>query len=230
MKYIQIIWMLCFVSPLVAQYEIGHTLIEQDIETNYFLYLPENYNSNDDPLPLLLFLHGGGESGSDAALLTKHGPPKMIADGKEFPFIVLAPQNPFLKKFWKPGMVITLLDRIIADYNVDVNRIYLTGLSRGALGAWMLLMNYPEYFAAAAPICGAAPTAYHMWVPDIPIWIFHGEDDETIPLEESIDIYQKLKATGKNVKLTTYPGTGHDSWTITYENDELYEWFLKHSK
>ncbi len=100
-------------------------------------------------------------------------------------------------------------------------------MSRGGFGAWSLAIQYPEYFAAIAPICGVSNPNYAGWLPDIPIWIFHGEDDSVIPVSESIEMYDALKAKGRNVKLTLYPDTDHDSWTKTFENPELYEWMLE---
>lgn len=214
-------------AQLSSQVSIQQTVINHQSTLNYLLYLPEDYDNTDKQFPLLLFLHGGGESGRDTAKLGIHGPPKLIREGKKFPFIVLAPQNPYVRKHWDIQAVIELLEMVIQSHKVDSSRIYLTGLSRGGHGAWSLIMNYPDYFAAVAPICGAAPTAYHMWIPDIPVWIFHGQDDPVIALEESLDMYTRLKEAGKNVKLTIYPDTGHDAWTRTYENPELYEWLLQ---
>ncbi|MGB5378275.1 MAG: alpha/beta hydrolase, partial [Muriicola sp.] len=103
----------------------------------YYLYFPEGYDKESETaFPLLLFLHGGGESGDSLPELKKNGPPKMLAEGKQFPFLVLAPQNPHKKQWWNVRAVMQLLDTIITHNKVDPKRIYLSGLSRGGSAAW----------------------------------------------------------------------------------------------
>jgi len=108
----------------------------------YYLYYPENYELNtDEKFPILVFLHGGGESGGDLKSVKRNGPPKLIARGKKFPFLILAPQNPNEKMWWNTRAVNKLLDTIIAQNKVDENRIYLTGLSRGGGAAWEMAVS-----------------------------------------------------------------------------------------
>ncbi len=212
---------------VLGQGQIFETEISTPTRMHFFLYLPDGYEESNDSFPLMLFLHGGGESGRDTSGLTVHGPPKLIRQGVDFPFILLAPQNPYPRKFWDVRAVASILKLVREEYRVDSTRIYITGLSRGGMGTWMMLMNYHNTFAAAIPISGAVPTAYHMWVPEIPIWIFHGGADPVIPVDESVRIYERLSESGKPVKLTIYPDTGHDAWTRTYENSEVFEWLLQ---
>lgn len=220
---------LTFSAMISQQHDFQLELSDYEI-IHYLLYLPEEYTTDvEEKFPLLLFLHGGGESGNDIEKVKTHGPPKLIEEGKEFPFLVLSPQNIYHKKFWDEQAVIALLDTILSRYNVDSNRVYLTGMSRGGYGAWTIAMQYPERFAALAPICGATPLPYARWIKDIPIWVFHGAQDETIPVEESIEIVNYLLELGADVKLTTYPNLGHNSWDTTYANPELYQWMLSKS-
>ncbi|MRH99126.1 prolyl oligopeptidase family serine peptidase [Kriegella sp. EG-1] len=210
-------------------------LIEDTIETvvkedfHYYLYYPEAYESSENEVfPILLFLHGGGESGGEIEEIKSNGPPKLIAEGNEFPFLILAPQNPHVKKWWNTEALIKLLDEVVANNRVDKKRIYLTGLSRGGGAAWELAVQYPEKFAALAVVCGMAPLPYANWLDkDMPIWVFHGTDDKSIPFSESEDMVKKLKAIGHNIKFTAYEGVGHNSWEKAYTTNELYEWFVK---
>lgn len=200
-------------------------------KVQYLIYLPENYETSvNTKFPLILFLHGGGESGNDIEKVKIHGIPKLIEEGETFPFIILSPQNPDKKRFWNSSVIISLVDSIISEYNIDTNRIYATGMSRGGLGVWNLAMEYPNKFAAIAPVCGANILPYAPWLKELPIWIFHGELDKTIPIEESQGIYKYLVELGADVKLTTYANVEHNAWDSTYKNPELYRWFLKQVK
>ena len=128
-------------------------------------------------------------------------------------------------------MINGLVDEIIKKYEVDTSRIYLTGLSMGGFGTWSLASMHPERFAAIAPICGGGESRrVARSLKNMPVWAFHGEKDTVVPAERSKEIVEALKANGGNVKLTLYPEVGHDSWTRTYDNPKLYEWFLKHSR
>lgn len=198
------------------------------VRLKYLLYLPPEYKPDGDPWPLLVFLHGMGESGDNLEMVKRHGPPKLIAEGKHFPFIVLSPQAP--RPGWNVHAVAALIDAIAERYNVDRSRIYLTGLSMGGFGTWALAAEYPEKFAAIAPICGGGDPRTAPRLKDIPVWVFHGAKDPVVPLAASQRMVDALKAVGGNVRFTVYPDAGHDSWTVTYNNPELYEWFLKHRK
>ena len=229
----------CFFLPLLLTSCHGQpNLIEDEFKTvhyetlKYYLYFPPDYDSTSrEKFPLLLFLHGGGEAGGSLENLQINGPPKMIVEGKQFPFLILAPQHPEKRKFWNTRAVIHLLDHVIEEHQVDPNRIYLTGLSRGGSAAWELAVQYPDKFAAMAVVCGMAPVPYADWIDrDMPIWVFHGEQDPVIPVEESENMVARLKKMGYDVRFTKYPDVGHDSWTRAYENDELYTWFVKYKR
>jgi len=213
-------------------------LIEDEKETvtiekiRYYLYFPEEYESNkDEKFPLLLFLHGGGESGDSLPALKFNGPPKLIAEGKQFPFLILAPQNPHMKKWWNTKAVVQLLDAVVKSHRVDEKRIYLTGLSRGGGAAWEMAVQYPEKFAAMAVVCGMTPVPYASWIDkNMPIWVFHGTEDKSVSFSESEEMVNKLTEMGYDVKFTIYEGVGHNSWVQAYTTDELYQWFMEQQR
>ncbi len=213
-----------------AQQTAYKKVISNCQEIHYLLYTPKDLDPEKN-YPLLLFLHGGGESGDSIERVKTHGPPKLIAAGKEFPFYVLSPQNPHEKGFHDDRIIEKLLTQLIDSLNVDSFRIYLAGLSCGGYGAWRLAINNPDRFAAMISICAASiPIVYLDELTNLPIWLFHGEKDEAVPVELSIEAYEELKSLGGNVKLTLYPEANHDSWTETFENDSIYSWLLSHNK
>ncbi|MCC2670420.1 MAG: phospholipase [Armatimonadetes bacterium] len=187
--------------------------ITRTATAGYLLYLPKDYGKDPNKRwPLLMFLHGAGESGSDLEKVKVHGPPKLIAQGKEFPFIVISPQCPSVREWWDRNTLNALLDEVIAKYRVDEERLYLTGLSMGGYGTWELSTRFPERFAAIAPICGGGRPRFAPRLTGMGIWVGHGAKDPV------------------DVKFTVYPEAQHDSWTETYNNPELYEWFLQHRR
>jgi predicted peptidase len=199
-----------------------------NVQMGYLLYLPENYEQ-EGSWPLLLFLHGSGERGTDLQLVKKHGPPKLIEAGKQFAFIVVSPQCP-KGQWWQPVELTALLDEIVEKYKVDQDRIYVTGLSMGGFGTWSLAAYAPNRLAAIAPICGGGETYWTQQFSHLPVWVFHGAQDNGVPLQRSEEMVESLKRHGGNVKLTVYPDAGHDSWTATYDNPEFYEWLLEQKR
>ncbi|MBT5020168.1 prolyl oligopeptidase family serine peptidase [bacterium] len=197
-----------------------------EIELDYLLSLPENYESKDE-WPLILFLHGAGERGDNLDRVKIHGPPKLIASGEKLPFIVVSPQCP-KDRWWNAVELTALLDEIVEKHNVDESRIYVTGLSMGGFGTWSLAMYSPKRFAAIAPICGGGDRQFGKYLKDIPAWIFHGAKDSAVPVQRSIEMAEAIKKSGGDPKLTIYPEANHDSWTESYANPELYDWFLSH--
>ena len=204
------------------------TRISVIAKIDYLVHLPEGYLTSERSFPLMLFLHGAGESGSDLTKVKVHGPPKIVETKKDFPFILISPQSP--GRGWNPDTLNALLDQVMRDYRVDKDRVYLTGLSMGGYGTWTLAAAHPERFAAIAPICGGGNVADAEKLAKLPIWVFHGAKDPVVPLQRSTEMVEAIKAAGGDVKFTVYPEAVHDSWTETYNNPELYEWFLKHKK
>ena len=221
---------LMFVRTAAAQQQEKH--LEKEItvkvKLNYLLFLPEGYAKSDKKWPLILFLHGSGESGKDLSKVKIHGPPKIVETKPDFPFIVVSPQS--RRRGWNPDTLKALLHEVLADYRVDRDRVYLTGLSMGGYGTWALAAAYPDYFAAIVPICGRGDPDDAPVLKNLPVWVFHGAKDEDVPLSRSEEMVEALKKAGADVKFTVYPEAGHDSWTQTYDNPELYEWLLIHRR
>jgi predicted peptidase len=211
----------------------------EHFEVNYLLFLPQGYNGKAEKRwPLILFLHGAGERGTNIWKVATHGPPKNVTGHPDFPFIVVSPQCPE-HQTWSKEALLALLDEITGKYAVDTNRVFLTGLSMGGYGTWDLGLTYPERFAAIAPICGGgqvitvllASRAKALALKTLGVWAFHGGKDPVVPLEESQRMVDALKRAGvPDVKFTIYPEAQHDSWTETYKNPEFYDWLLKHER
>ena len=195
-------------------------------EIKYLLYVPEDYE--DEPYPLLIFLHGAGERGDDLDLVKIHGPPKLIEAGVEFPFIVASPQVAE-GEWWSPSTVIWVFEEVQKKLRVDPDRVYLTGLSMGGYGTWETAVKYPNLFAAIVPICGRGDPALAERIKHIPAWIFHGAEDTIVPERYSAAMFEELEPYG-NTSYTVYPDADHDSWTETYENNLLYDWMLSHKR
>jgi predicted peptidase len=206
------------------------TKFVQKVDLPYLLYLPKDYKQQKS-LPLVMFLHGAGERGDNLDLVKIHGIPKRIEEGQEFPFIAVSPQCPE-DSWWTRELepLKLLLDTLIKTYKVDKKRIYLTGLSMGGFGTFHLAGLYPKYFAAIAPICGGGHGSFAENLKNIPTWVFHGDADTIVPIQESQRMVNAIKRAGGKAKFTIYKGVGHDSWTQTYNNPKFYEWLLSHNK
>lgn len=193
---------------------------------NYQCYIPENH---DGKMPLIIFLHGSGERGNDINLVKKWGPPQLIDQGKKFPFIVLSPQCPE-GRWWDIYELDHWLDEMIDKYPVDINRIYLTGLSMGGFATWQWSCAFPCRFAAIAPVCGGGDLQFADELKEVPVWAFHGQDDPVVPVSRTTEMVEAVNTYGGNAKATVYPGVGHDSWIKAYNTEELYSWFLQFKK
>jgi predicted peptidase len=141
---------------------------------------------------------------------------------------VLSPQCPDSID-WDTETLYALIKHIVSEYRIDKSMIWVTGLSMGGWATWDLAMAYPDYFAAIAPVCGRVSRNYPSRAADLkslPVWVFHGANDDVVPVREQAKMVKALKACGNEARFTIYPLSGHDSWTETYDNPELYEWFL----
>jgi predicted peptidase len=210
--------------------------ITQTTQIEFLLYIPDKYGKDpQQKWPLMLFLHGMGERGSDLELLKRQPLPKTLDTLKDFPFIVISPQLPLTKIEWNDMIdpLAILLDQIETKYSIDTQRIYLTGLSMGGFGTWNFALRYPKRFAAIVPIAGGIKyqsTEIPQNICDIknlPIWAFHGAKDAAVPAWQSENLVNALRACGSDVRFTLYPDADHvESWLQAYANPELYTWLL----
>lgn len=217
----------------------GSHLIVADSNTagyKYLLSLPPQYGSKKQRWPLILRLHGAGRRGDDLKKIENNMLLKVAREDKDFPFIVLCPQCPKGRR-WSSGMLIKLLDDVITRYDVDIDRIYVTGPSMGGYGTWNLACDYPKRFAAIAPICGGGLPAKACNLKNVAVWAFHGAKDKVVPLERSQEMVNAANACGGNANLTVYPNKGHGRSTggktvaeLTHANTKLYKWFLEHRR
>jgi predicted peptidase len=211
--------------------QAAHTLDKQvPVKLDYLLYLPKDYDSQES-WPLVIFLHGAGERGNDLELVKKHGPPKLIDEGKDFPAIVVSPQCG-QGRWWHAQLfeLTALIGDVEAKYKVDKSRIYLTGLSMGGFGTWALAAYTPDRFAALVPICGGGEALGALALVRTPVWAFHGAKDPVVPLKRSQDMVDALTRFKGNVQFTIYPEALHDSWTETYNNQDLWKWLFEHKR
>lgn len=214
--------------------QVEQQLVVGDATIGYQLFLPQEYEASDESWPMILFLHGRGESNGPLSLVKKWGPPRIVDSTPDFPFIVVSPQCPREDSWNRPTqqkLLVALLDDIVKRYRVDADRVYLTGLSMGGYGSWTLAAGHPDRFAAVAPICGGGNPEDAARLKDLPIWVFHGDQDRAVPLEQSQQMVDAIReAGGERIRFTTLEHVGHNSWSGAYATPELYSWFLAHSR
>ncbi len=204
--------------------------VRAEFDHNYLLTLPAGYEADSGKRwPLLVFLHGSGERGADLERVRKQGLPKYIDAGHALPFIVVAPQCPD-DEWWNLPAIEAFVAAMVRTYRVDPERIYLTGLSMGGFGVWALAARHPERYAAVIPICGGGETKWAARLRDLPVWAFHGVRDTAVPVVRSQEMVDAIRAAGGSPRLTLYPEAGHDAWTETYANDEIYTWLRSHRR
>jgi predicted peptidase len=212
----------------------------------YRIFVPKEYDAKQK-YPLILFLHGAGERGSDNEAQLRNGEfLRFVSDEVQakHPCIVVAPQCP-TGGWWSdipgrgkklpPGvrsggsmvsLLLALLDSIERQYSIDPDRRYVTGLSMGGFGSYALCLARPDYFAAAVPICGGTDASKLKDVSSVAFWVFHGGADPVVKPELSRDAVKALKEAGATVKYTEYPGVGHNSWSQAYNEPELVDWLF----
>jgi pimeloyl-ACP methyl ester carboxylesterase len=195
-----------------------------DARIPHLLYLPREYDAGgEERWPLVLFLHGSGEVGDDLDLLRQAGLARLAEEGRRFPFILLVPQCRG-EWFWLPAALNALLDDVSARCRVDPDRVSVTGLSMGGRGTWDVAIEYPDRFAAIAPICGSIPAVEDVnRIRHLPVWAFLGAKDDDPSIRQMVDA---LQAIGGDARLTVYPDAGHDAWTPTYADPAFIEWLL----
>lgn len=201
-----------------------------DAEVGYLIYLPKDYEEQVK-VPLMLFLHGRGESNGPLSLVAKWGPPRFAARGDELNYVLVSPQCP-REDSWSSDVqqarLVELLDEIIQSYKVDEDQVFLTGLSMGGYGTWRMAADHPDRFAAVVPVCGGGNPADADKLKELPIWVFHGDQDRPVPFSKSVEMVDAIKAAGSDsIRFTTFEHFGHNCWSATYATPELYTWMRK---
>jgi len=229
---------------------LDRSITVDSADYRYQVYVPRHYTS-DVQWPVILFLHGAGERGTDGLLQTEIGLGTALRRHPDrYPAIVVFPQAP-AGSLWLgkvAALAMSTLATTLQEFNCDPDRIYLTGLSMGGHGCWNLAYLHPQRFAALVAICGwVAPNERHpeVIVPaeggspydqiarvikDLPIWVFHGEVDPVVPVEGSRRMVAALQAVGGTVHYTELPGVGHGSWDAAYQSPELPAWLFEQSR
>lgn len=191
----------------------------------YILYLPEGAKAD---LPLLVYLHGAGERGTDLTHLTRHAIPKMLSEGREFEAIVLSPQCP-AEFVWNNVVreVKQLIDEVVSEFEIKPDRICITGSSMGGYGTWEMGLTYGNFFAAIAPVCGGAMPWRAGNLRTTPVKTWHGDVDDTVALVNSQLMVGAVNQHGGNAELIVLKGLGHnDGIEEAYYRTELMEWLL----
>jgi predicted peptidase len=197
-----------------------------NVSKNYVLYVPSTYNNNYNKWPLVIFLHGIGEMGTDLNKVKSVGLCRVVK-GKQF--VMVAPQC--LSGWWNTSSLNEFLKQIIPKFHVDPKRIYLTGLSMGGYGTWDWAENYASQFAAIVPISGGGDVNKACNLKTMPIWAFHNANDPTVSVTNSRDMVKAIKACGSTkIKYTENATGGHDAWTKAYADPNLYTWLLAQHK
>ncbi len=209
-----------------AEPEVHHlsTVVNKYFDDNYLLYLPQDYQNDNRDWPLVIFLHGSGSAINNIDDIRHAGPPYLYEHGMDNQFVLLAPQL-YDNVHWDVDRLHVLTQEILNNYHIDNSRIYITGLSRGGAGTWEYAVSYPNMFAAVVPISARDIPGVER-LADSHVWIFHGGADTGVPYQGAQWMYNRLVAVGADVRLTMYPGVGHDAWTAAYATDSLWTWML----
>jgi predicted esterase len=204
----------------------------------YYEYLPKEYGSSTASFPVMIFLHGNGETGDGSSQLSnvlKHGPPREVNRGRHFPMLILSPQT---SSGWSNTKINEFIEYAKKKYRINPDKVYLTGLSLGGIATFSFAATYPHQLAAIVPIAGRGSASDACkYASSVPIWAFHGTSDGVIHYDGSklpVESYNKCSPSpGTQGKLTLYSGVGHDSWTRTYDGSaghDIYTWVLQFTK
>ncbi len=200
---------------------------ERKIRINYLLYQPEEYNKNKT-WPLVVYLHGAGERGNNLEKVRRASLPTLAEQKRDFPFVMISPQCP-KDRSWVPERVLALIEHICTNWSVDRQRIYLIGFSMGGFGTWRTAAVEPERFAAIVPIAGGGDTKHANRLVGLPIWAFHGDNDECVPLKASQEMVEAVQAAGENPKLTIFEQAGHGIPAMVFAKEDLWNGSLPSS-
>lgn len=188
------------------------------------LYLPDNYHAQK-PTPLILFLHGAGQRGSDINSLYRRGLPKFIAKGGSVEAIIVAPQCS-LNHCWEPSTLLNFLDATEARFMIETDRVYVVGQSMGGFGTWRLVAHAPERFAAAIPLCGGGNTEWAEKLAQIPIWTFHGAKDKVVAISSTEEMVEAVQSASGNIRFSKLSNLGHSIDQAVYSKTAVLKWLL----
>lgn len=195
-------------------------------ELDYLLYLPSGYaTAKDQRWPLVIFLHGSGERGSQVNAVRKNGLPYELDRRGTTPYIMVAPQCPAGIR-WNIDVLDAWLTDLLREFRADPNRVIITGLSLGGMGSWEWASAHPKRFAGVIPVCGKIAPEKVVSLKGMPIWAFHGDQDKAVKLADQQAAVDAAKKAGADVRFTIYPGVGHNSWVQAYAEPELEGWIL----
>ena len=227
-KIILVGCIICFAILLIHQHHRESQ--KTNVRYDYLLYLPESYQTEQKKeFPLIIYLHGASLRGSNLNLVKKYGLPHLIDKGEKFDFIIASPQCPEGLYWDSENWFDNLYTELTSKYRIDINRIYLTGMSMGGFGTWNMAMKYPDKFAAIVPLCGGGNNSNICRIRQVPVWAFHGTKDSVVPIRRSKELVKKLRQCGGDVKFSQLKGKGHAIQWV-YEDQQIYIWMLEHSR
>ena len=254
LKHITLFLVLAHVTSATAETGLVARTVEMNANSyRYQVFVPAQWTP-DEEWPVIFFLHGAGERGDDGVRQLEEGLPEILRETSDFPAVVVMPQCRRRTWWGDPAMeaqAFAALEAAIEEFNGDRSRLYLTGLSLGGYGTWAFGYKYPKKFAALVPVCGGVKSSRRFPVPDwhpakrapadpytetargignVPVWAFHGDQDRSVPVEESRKLTEALERAGGNVRYTEYPGVPHNSWDRAYAEEELIPWLLSQKK
>lgn len=223
---------LCIAENPTAGKQVEQEFVAKDNgRVGYLLYLPKDFKAGESQPPLMMFLHGRGESNGPLSKVATWGPPMLAQQGESFPYVIVSPQCPASDNWisvTQQTRVLELLDDVTKKFNVDRNRVYLTGLSMGASGSWRMSADHSQRFAAVVPICGRGDTKDATAYVGIPMWVFVGDQDRVF--DNNTSLFGAIRDAGGNaIRLTTLENIGHNSWSAAYASPDLYTWLNKQS-
>ena len=200
---------------------------EQNGESKYAICVPDNYDAKI-PLPVVLFLHGSGQVGTDNKKQLEIGlGPAIRKSGMPFPFIGVFPQSrdgSWLATSADGKRALAILGAVEREFVTDTGRVYLTGVSMGGEGVWSLAAAQPKRFAAIVPVCGGGDPKHAEALKGVPCWAFHGDADEVVPVQATRDLVRAITRAGGRAQYQEYRGVGHNCWDRVYAYAEMYRW------
>ena len=214
------------------EYKLFESQTKKDFTLRYILAKPADLREGEK-LPLIVSLHGAGERGSDLEILRVMGIPKYLNEGLPIRGVILAPQLESKDVIWNT-VIHELMELVclIRDHEegVDSSYVAVTGMSMGGYATWEIAMSYTGAFQAIAPICGGG-TYWRAWrLADLPIRAYHGDADDTVYVNATLEMVDAVKAAGGNPECVILHGVGHDCWHWAYEHTDLLQWLVSHKK